>query len=126
MSGKHEFSKCHPPGVESDEQQQRRGQRLLCSDLVKICWSAGRGYAREEMAVLEDYSRVGAGLFLTSRIEPGVSIRLRTDWEAFGATVRHCAWRENGYSLGIEFDEPRPDDGIYVPDHLLDLADLDL
>lgn len=85
-----------------------------------------RGFPREEVAVLEDYSRVGAGLFLPFRIDQGVAITVHTEWESFGATVRHCAWRDNGYLLGVEFHEPRPDGEVYMPDHLLDLGDLEV
>lgn len=104
----------------------RTHRRLLCSDLVTVCWTGVRGFPREEVAVLEDYSSIGAGLFLTVKIDPGVPVRLRTEWESFSGMVKHCAWRENGYLLGIEFDQPRSDSEAYTPDHLLDLADLSL
>ncbi len=109
---------------DSRTSNQRGRRRLLCSDLVMICWAGARGFPREEVAVLEDYSSKGAGLFLPVKIEPGVSITLRTEWESFGATVRHCSWRENGYLLGVEFDQPRDDSEVFVPEHLVDIADL--
>jgi len=110
----------------NDLNNRRDRRRLLCSDLITVRWSSGRGFAQEEVAVLEDYSHTGAGLFLSRKIDAGVSIRLRTDWESFGAWVRHCEWRENGYILGVEFDEPRPEDGAFVPDHLVDPAEIGL
>jgi hypothetical protein len=109
-----------------DSSNRRDRRRLLCSDLVTVRWSSGRGFAHVEVAVLEDYASTGAGIFLTRKIDPGVSITVRTERESFGAWVKHCVWRENGYILGVEFDEPRPDNGPFVPSHLLDLSTLDL
>ena len=111
-------------GFENEE--QRTDRRLLCSDLVTVRWTGVRGFAREEVAVLEDYSKIGAGLFMPVKIDPGMSITLRTEWESIAATVRHCSWRENGYVLGVEFDRPRAGDEVYMPEHLLDLSDLEL
>lgn len=118
--------KHHEMDDRSNDQNQRADRRLLCSDLVTVRWTGARGFIREEVAVLEDYSTIGAGLFMAVRIDPGVVVSLRTQWESIEATVRHCSWRDNGYLLGIEFDRPREGDGLYVPEHLLDLADLEL
>lgn len=126
MPAEHDSGATGGQGAGCTTPNQRSHRRLLCSDLVSVCWIGARGFPREEIAVLEDYSRIGAGLFLTVRIDPGVSINLRTEWETFGATVVHCSWRENGYLLGVAFNQPRTDTEIYVPEHLLDLADLEL
>jgi hypothetical protein len=109
-----------------DTMDRRYQRRLLCSDLITVRWSTGRGFAQQEVAVLEDYSETGAGLFLIRKIDAGVPILLQTQWESFGAWVRHCEWRENGYLLGVEFDNPRPEDTAFVPDHLVDLTELGL
>jgi len=108
-----------------ENEEHRTDRRLLCSDLVTVRWTGARGFTREEVAVLEDFSRIGAGLFMAAKINPGMPIRIRTEWESIPATVRHCSWRENGYVLGVEFDQPRDGDKLYVPEHLLDLADLE-
>ena len=74
--------------------------------------------------MLEDYSATGASLVLGNRIDPGVSVRLCTSSESFGAVVRHCMVRENDFQIGIEFDKPRSESGLFVPDYLLDPAEL--
>lgn len=114
----------YPPDGES--QNRRKSHRLLCSDLIKIHWATGRGTGRQEAAVIEDYSPTGASLSLDVKIEPGMAVTIRTAWESFGAQVRRCVWRDDGYLLGIEFDEPRLEEASFVPDHLLDLKEFDL
>jgi hypothetical protein len=103
---------------------RRSANRLLCSDLITVRWAAGRGIVRQEAAVIEDYSPVGASLSIEIKIEQGTAITLQTEWESFGALVVHCQWRDHGYLLGIEFDQPRLDDDSFVPDHLLDPNEL--
>ena len=108
----------------ADSRNRRTADRLLCSDLITVRWSGGRGIQRREAAVIEDYSPVGASLSIETKIEPGTAITLQTDWETFGAVVRHCQWRDQAYLLGIEFDEPRLEEDSFVPDHLLDPNEL--
>lgn len=105
---------------------RRTADRLLCSDLITVGWSAGRGIRRREAAVIEDYSPVGASLSIEVKIDPGTAITLQTEWETFGAVVRHCQWRDHGYLLGIEFDQPRMEEDSFVPDHLLDPNELSI
>lgn len=106
--------------------EQRTDRRLLCSDLVTVRWIGAREFQREEVAVLEDYSKIGAGLFMPVRIDPGTTISVRTGWESIAAIVRHCSWRDDGYLLGIEFEQARDGEEVYVPEHLLDPADLEI
>ena len=63
---------------------RRKYGRLLCSDLITVHWGSGRGFARRETAVLEDYSAVGASLFIAVKIDSGAAITLRTPEESFG------------------------------------------
>jgi hypothetical protein len=106
-----------------DSEDRRSNRRLLCSDLITLHWKTERGASRQEIAVLEDYSAHGAGLYISVKIESGMDITVRTAWESFGARVRRCIWRDDGYLLGIEFNEPRPDEA-FEPDHLVDPAEL--
>jgi hypothetical protein len=105
---------------DEDPEDRRCNRRLLCSDLITLHWKTDRGMPRQEIAVLEDYSVNGAGLHISMQIEPGVEILIRTAWESFGARVRRCIWRDDGYLLGVEFNEPRPEDSPFEPDHLVD------
>jgi hypothetical protein len=111
-------------GAEPDN--RRKSYRLLCSDLIRVHWGSGRGVGLQEAAVLEDYSPTGASLYIPVKIEPGVAITIRTAWDCFTALVRRCEWRENGYLLGIEFDEPRLEETAFLPDHLVDPKDVGL
>src|ERR1700683_1712469 len=61
----------------ADPGDRRKCCRLLCSDLITVHWGSGRGFARRETAVLEDYSAVGASLFIAVKIDPGAAITLR-------------------------------------------------
>ena len=53
-----------------ENEEHRTDRRLLCSDLVTVRWTGARGFTREEVAVLEDFSRIGAGLFMAAKINP--------------------------------------------------------
>jgi hypothetical protein len=108
----------------ADPEDRRSHRRLLCSDLITLHWKTDRGMPRQEIAVLEDYSANGAGLYIQSKIELGTEITVRTAWDLFGARVRRCIWRDDGYLLGVEFDKPRPEPSGFEPDHLLDPDDL--
>lgn len=103
-----------------EKENRRRSHRLLCSDLISVRWEGQRGRTCREAAVLEDYSPTGASLSIETRIDPGIAVTIVTAWESFGAIVRRCEWRDRGYFLGIEFDEPRSHETAFVPDHLLD------
>jgi|ERR1035438_2010892 hypothetical protein len=109
-----------------DPENRRKSHRLLCSDLITVHWGSGRGFGRKEAAVLEDYSPTGASLYIDVKIEPGTAVTIRTDWESFGAQVHRCVWRDNGYLLGVEFDQPRMEETCFVPDHLVDPNDIGL
>jgi hypothetical protein len=111
-----------PPWVEPGN---RRGtHRLLCADLITVHWGTGRGTARREAAVIEDYSPTGASLFIEVKIDPGIEVTIVTPQESLGAVVRRCERREQGYLLGVEFDKPRNEEGAFIPDHLLDPREL--
>lgn len=96
---------------------RRMVHRHLCSDLITVRWGMGR----REAAVIEDYSSVGASLSMEVKIEKGTAITLATEWESFRAVVRHCEWRDRGYQVGVQFDQPRPEEE-FMPAHSLDPA----
>jgi len=104
--------------------QRRMVRRLLCSDLITVHWQTQRGVARRETVVIEDYSPAGASLSAEAKIEPGTAITLRTHLESFGALVRRCERRDDGYLLGVEFDQPRLEENSFLPDHLFDPNEL--
>lgn len=110
---------------------ERRGsKRLLCSDLVHVGWYDTDGHTCSEIAILENLSLSGVGLFT------GVPIPLECDVHLYGqdtqltGRVKQCTFRENGYVVGLELDErskwAQQPGREFVPEHLLDVSLLDL
>ena len=104
---------------------RRETPRLLCSDLLTIRWDSGRGFAREGVAVLEDFSAAGASLAFESRITPGCAIRLSAPSASVPGIVQHCTWTDGRYIIGVKFNEISPAGAAFTPDHVLDPAALD-
>ena len=109
-----------------DAENRRRSHRLLCADLITVHWATGRGTARREFAVLEDYSAAGASLSIEARIEPATAVTIGVAGDSFRAVVRRCESREHGYLVGVEFDEPDRTQHAFIPDHLVDPRELGL
>jgi hypothetical protein len=109
---------------------ERRGsKRLLCSDLVQIDWQELDGAQHREIAILENVSGSGAGLFTGVSIPAGTQVRIAVNDIQLTGCVKHCVFRENGYIVGLELDETSrrtscsPRD--LLPEHLLDVSLLD-
>jgi hypothetical protein len=110
--------------------EKRANNRLLCSDLVRLTWSEPGGARRAEIAVLENMSLSGVGLFLGVHVSDGSEIKIAANDASLTGAVRSCKFRENGYVVGVELDpESRwaqePNSG-FVPEHLLDVSLLEL
>lgn len=110
--------------------EPRGCKRVLCSDLVRLSWSEPGGARRAEIAVLENMSRAGVGLFLGVQIPDGSEIKIAGNDVVLTGSVRRCVFRENGYVVGVDLNEDsrwaqEPDSG-FVPEHLLDVSLLDL
>jgi len=118
------MNKNHAEPALDDAGNRRGSHRLLCADLITVHWGTGRGTGRREAAVIEDYSPIGASLFIEVKIEPGIEVTIVTPQESLRAVIRRCERREQGYLLGVEFDKPRNKEGAFIPDHLLDPRDL--
>lgn len=110
--------------------ERRSSKRLLCSDLVQLSWRDEKRRSYREVAILENLSLSGVGLFT------GVPLPLETHIDMAGADavlrgkVKQCAFRENGYVVGIELDEDskwaQEPGYTFLPQHLLDVSLLDL
>jgi hypothetical protein len=101
--------------------QERRSEvRMLCADMVEVCWNDQAGRTRKATGLLEDISPRGACLQMeTDEIHWG------SPQQAFTGRVRYCVYREIGYFVGVEFKpESRWSKKIYRPQHLLDLQQL--
>jgi hypothetical protein len=107
-------------------QDERRSEvRMLCADMVEVCWKDHSGRKRRETGLLEDISPSGACLQLESPVPLGVSLQWESPKRQFTARVQYCVYREIGYFIGVEFDSAcKWSKRAYKPQHLLDLQQL--
>jgi len=116
----------------SPENNRRSEHRLLCSNLVQLSWIGNDRRPCKEMAVLENISKGGLGLaiFVSVPIEIGLAVSLLANRVELGGHVRRCAYRQNGYILGLELEEKyQLTEGFvdsFTLEHLVDIDRLDL
>src|SRR5882724_9024046 len=101
--------------------QERRSEvRMLCADMVEVCWKDRTGRDWRVMALLEDISQSGACLQLETAVPQGTQIRLECPKKKLEGLVRYCVYREIGYFVGMEFDSSsRWSKKQFKPQHLL-------
>ncbi len=104
--------------------ERRIDNRLLCADLVEVCWEyAGRQQRR--VANLEDISLCGVCLQMEKKIEPESKVMIRYGDGALVGVVRYCAYRDMGFFIGVELaEDSRWSTQHYKPEHLLDTREL--
>ena len=110
--------------------ERRESKRILCSDLVQLHWVEPSGVPHHEIAILENFSLAGVGLFTGVAVLEGTEVQLITNNVQLIGYVRQCSFRENGYIVGLELDSKskcaqaagRP----FLPEHRLDVSLLDL
>ena len=120
-----------PQNSKSRRACERRGsRRLLCSDLVQVSWQDARGAQFREVAILENLSLSGVGLFTGVPVPEGTEIALAGVEAILRGLVKQCVFRENGYVVGIELHEDskwaQEPGQTFVPQHLLDVSLLEL
>ena len=106
--------------------QERRSEvRMLCADMLEVCWKDQAGKMRKATALLEDIAASGACLQLEMAVPLEAEIRWKSPRQEFAGRVRYCVYREIGYFVGVEFDpESKWSMETYMPQHLLDLQKL--
>jgi hypothetical protein len=106
--------------------QERRSEiRMLCADMVEVCWKDHAGRTRKATGLLEDISASGACLQMETAVPLEAEIHWKSPQHAFAGHVRYCVFREIGYFVGVEFEpESRWSKKTYRPQHLLDLQQL--
>jgi len=111
----------------SDEmcmQERRIDNRLLCAELVEICWEQA-GQQLRRIANLEDISLCGVCLQMEKGIPTSTEVVIRYGDGALVGVVRYCAYREMGFFVGVELEEgSRWSTQHYRPEHLLDPREL--
>lgn len=110
---------------------ERRGsKRLLCSDMVQLSWEDAKGDRFREVAILENLSLCGVGLFTGVPVPKDVDIHLAGAQAILTGRVKQCTFRENGYIVGVELNADsrwaQEPGRAFVPQHLLDVSLLDL
>ena len=98
---------------------ERREDRELCADLVKVRWKTESGPVQSEWAILEDISPSGACLGFEEPIPPDTIITLQFPKDRCQARVRYCKFDRTSYLLGVEFEQGyRWSRRKFKPDHL--------
>jgi hypothetical protein len=106
-------------------QERRTEVRMLCADMVEVCWRDQAGRTRKATGLLEDISACGACLQMETAVPLEAEIHWESPQQAFAGRVRYCVYREIGYFVGVEFEpESRWSKETYKPQHLLDLQRL--
>jgi hypothetical protein len=109
--------------------ERRKAKRLLCSDLVQLYWQEPDGLPYREIAILENVSVTGVGLFTGVPVPVGTAVRIAANDIELTGHVSQCVFRENGYIVGLDLDEKsrreRRCSGEFLPQHLLDVSLLD-
>jgi len=100
---------------------RRTVKRLLCADLVEVCWRDEAGLSKNEVMVLEDISHSGVCLQSERPHKTGVEVEIQYGGGQLGGVIRYCVYQEIGYFLGVEFaGECRWLTRKFRPKHLLD------
>lgn len=102
--------------------QGRAEIRMLCADMVEVCWKENSGRKCRSTALLEDISRSGMCLQFEISVPIGAHVYIHTPGEKLTGTVRYCVYREIGYFVGVELEKSSPwSRQQFEPQHLLDL-----
>jgi len=106
--------------------QERRSEiRMLCADMIEVCWKDFTGRKRKAVGLLEDISASGACLQLETAVPLGIEIHWDCPKRGFTGQVLYCVYQEIGYFVGVQFDSAsRWTKKAYRPQHLLDLQQL--
>lgn len=101
--------------------ERRTGKRLLCADLVDVCWHDEAGRLQKEVMVLEDISLSGVCLQSETPHAEGAEVTIQYGGGAIPGVIRYCVYQDIGYFVGIEFTEnfEWPKDK-FRPKHLFD------
>src|SRR5881394_2473520 len=100
---------------------RRSEPRMMCADLVEVCWNERSGKQGSATALLEDISTTGACLQLENPVPLGVEMRWAAPRKEFKGCVRYCVYREIGYFVGVEFaPSSRWSKDSFTPQHMLD------
>lgn len=105
--------------------ERRAGDRILCAELVEVCWKDKGSRLRRNVANLEDISQSGACLQMETVVPVGTALVVHCEGGEMAGTVRYCLYRDWSYFLGIEFAAGTQwSRWRYKPQHMLDPREL--
>ncbi|MBN2321596.1 MAG: PilZ domain-containing protein [Acidobacteria bacterium] len=84
---------------------ERREDRELCADLVKVQWKTESGKTKCEWGILEDISPSGACLEMEKNIKPDTLISMEFPTDRCQARVIYCRFDKVKYLMGVEFEQ---------------------
>jgi hypothetical protein len=106
-------------------EDRRSEARLLCADMLEVCWQSPSGRRGRAVGLLEDISPSGACLQMECELAAGSEVAWDSPGRRFTGRVRYCEFREIGYFVGVEFAAGCEwSEASYQPAHLLDVKKL--
>jgi hypothetical protein len=110
--------------VLNEDNNQRRSDRLMCSELVEIAFQDQTGRWVRETGVIENVGSNGLGVSLNIPVSVERMVTVSNARFRSEATVKHCAFEEYGYLLGLEFSgDFQWNQADWEPEHLLRLPE---
>ena len=99
--------------------------RMLCADMVEVCWKEPSGRRYKSTALLEDISPSGMCLQFEIPVSIGIRVEIHCPGHKLAGTVRYCVYQEIGYFVGVELERSSHwSRKQFEPQHLLDLEAL--
>lgn len=93
---------------------------------MQISWLESPERRRSEVAILENLSALGVGLFCGVKVPEGEPIEVATGDRLLKGIVKQCQFRENGYLVGVELDpeseSSQETSADFRPEHVLDVS----
>jgi hypothetical protein len=99
---------------------ERREDRELCADLVRVTWKNTDGLQQAEWAILEDISSSGACFEIEEAIPNDTIVALQFASDRLEARVKYCNPENAKYLLGVQFEQGyRWSRRRFKPQHLI-------
>ena len=105
--------------LKANMNERRSESRMLCADLVEVCWYDRTGHSRSTMANLEEVSPHGVHLVVDVALPPGTDLVFRMKRGDMTATVRDCR-HEPDFGFAVAAQLPKKHRWKSQPRHLFD------
>jgi hypothetical protein len=105
--------------LKANMKERRSENRMLCADLVQVCWCDKTGVPCSAIANLEEISAHGAHLVLEVAVPPGTALALHMAHGDMSATVSDCRHEPDaGFAVSVQL--PKKSRWKSHPRHLFD------